>query len=122
MDSDFGAKPQNQWKEFQRVAFQVDAIHLGEQFVGGIEDIANDSFWQNTSLRKETRIIPMHYNSYQVIGWSPVTVESGAYYWLGSLSDIVRSNGTDWNRSPASVEQSSALRFSCRPFTTQEHP
>lgn len=122
MDSDFGAKPQNQWKVFNRVAFQVDAIHLGEQFVGGIDDIANDSFWQNTSLRKETRIIPMHYNSYEVRGWNPVQVESGAYYWLGSLSDIVRSNGTDWNRSPASAAQSSTLRFSCRPFTTEEHP
>ena len=70
MNSKFTAKAQSQWKVFNRVAFQVDAVHLGEQFIGGIDDIANVSFWENTSLRKETRIIPINYTSYNIEGWS----------------------------------------------------
>ena len=124
MNSRFTAKAQSQWKVFKRVAFQVDAVHLGEQFIGGIDDIANVSFWENTSLRKETRIIPMNYTSYNIEGWSssPIVVESGAYYWLSNFSDVVRTNGMDWNKSPADARYSSVMRFSCRPFTTEEHP
>ena len=124
MNSKFTAKAQSQWKVFNRVAFQVDAVHLGEQFIGGIDDIANVSFWENTSLRKETRIIPTNYTSYDIEGWSssPIVVESGAYYWLSNFSDVVRTNGMDWNKSPADARYSPVMRFSCRPFTTQEHP
>lgn len=48
-----------------RKAFQVEAIQLGSNFVGGVGDIANEGFWIQQNVNKEKRILPLHYTSYK---------------------------------------------------------
>lgn len=48
-----------------RKAFQIEAIQLGSNFVGGVGDIANEEFWTQQTVNKEKRILPLHYTSYK---------------------------------------------------------
>ena len=48
-----------------RKAFQIEAIQLGSNFVGGVGDIANEGFWTQQAVNKEKRILPLHYTSYK---------------------------------------------------------
>ena len=33
---------------YDRAAFQVEAVHLGAHFVGGVDDIANETFLERS--------------------------------------------------------------------------
>lgn len=111
---------------YDRAAFQVEAVHLGAHFVGGVDDIANETFWTDLSMRKERRILPTHYTSYEVLGWrADITIghRGTTYYWIGDLSKTALCNGAYfWGAGLPDTRLGEVLRFSCRPFTTQEHP
>ena len=122
----FSATPASGWEQYDRVAFQVDAIHLGAHFVGGVDDIANEAFWKDESMRKERRILPTHYTSYEVRG-GRVDITIGrlgsTFYWTGDLSKTAVCNGAYfWQLGTLDPRLGEVLRFSCRPFTTEEHP
>lgn len=111
---------------YDRAAFQVEAVHLGAHFVGGVDDIANETFWTDLSMRKERRILPTHYTSYEVLGWrADITIgyRGTTYYWIGDLSKTALCNGAYfWGAGLPDTRLGEVLRFSCRPFTTEEHP
>lgn len=111
---------------YDRAAFQVDAIHLGAHFVGGVDDIANEAFWKDESMRKERRTLPTHYTSYEVRG-GRVDITIGrmgsTFYWTGDLSKTAVCNGAYfWQLGTLDPRLGEVLRFTCRPFTTEEHP
>ena len=111
---------------YDRAAFQVEAVHLGAHFVGGVDDIANETFWTDLSMRKERRILPTHYTSYEVRG-GRVDITIGrmgsTFYWTGDLSKTAVCNGAYfWQRGNLDPRLAEVLRFTCRPFTTEEHP
>jgi hypothetical protein len=139
-------------------AFQVEAIHLGSHFIGEVDDIANEAFWTNAAMRKEQRMLPMHYTSFRAYlapthisdadkrklgnrkvqaiyryyqqhgGWGAsfnVGKISGSYYWVGDRKKVAMSvKGAQWFSGDGrhSEDQYDVIRYSCRPFTTQEHP
>lgn len=77
-------------------------------------------------MRKERRILPTHYTSYEVLGWrADITIghRGTTYYWIGDLSKTALCNGAYfWGAGLSDARLGEVLRFSCRPFTTQEHP
>ena len=64
MQTPWFASDKKTYTQHDRVAFQIDAIHLGAHFVGSVDDIANENFWNDASLRKERRILPISYTSF----------------------------------------------------------
>ena len=148
-----------------RIAFQVEAIHLGAHFVGEVDDIANESFWSDVAKRKEHRILPISYTSFlasakpDIASWTdtrawerqykslgitsdklrtisryygsysarPIQVNKGSatYYWVGDWQNIPLCGGAVlWANAAGQYNnhELAVIRFSCRPFTTQEHP
>ena len=146
-----------------RIAFQVDAIHLGAQFVGDVNDIANEAFWTDATMRKERRTLPLSYTTFVVDAkptfpprrnWSSearrlgidfrryeaimdyynrlrdraIRVGKGApfFYWVGDADKIAAApdGAKFWveGASALSANERGVIRFSCRPFTTEEHP
>lgn len=157
-----------QSEDHPRKAFQVEAIQLGANFVGGVEDIAKESFWTQQTIRKEIRKLPLHYTSYLAYTnpselvlpsdkrrWEALVKEmkkkgidsrylvnavnyyrdhwgasmliqsnSPTLYYFGSPL-VARCNGiTGW--SLLDMRKMShelwETRFTCRPFTRDEHP
>lgn len=157
-----------QSEDHPRKAFQVEAIQLGANFVGGVEDIAKESFWTQQTVRKEIRKLPLHYTSYLAYTnpselvlpsdkrrWEALVKEmkkkgidsrylvnavnyyrdhwgasmliqsnSPTLYYFGSPL-VARCNGiTGW--SLLDMRKMShelwETRFTCRPFTRDEHP
>lgn len=127
MNSRFSVTPDDTWELYERIAFQVDAIHLGAHFVGGVDDIANEAFWKDASLRQERRILPTHYTSYEARGWGAfVTLgfRAASFYFTGDHTKVAVCNGAyNWAQGTfVDPRFYQVLRFSCRPFTTEEHP
>ena len=59
-----------------RRSFQVEAIHLGAGFVGGVEDIAKEEFWSQGTVNKEKRVLPLHTNAWRAYG-NPTGIPNG---------------------------------------------
>ena len=50
---------------FKRIELEIKAVQLGADFVGSVDDIANEDFWSTANLRTEDRILPQSYSAYR---------------------------------------------------------
>ena len=50
--------------DFKRIELEIKAVQLGADFVGSVDDIANEDFWSTANLRTEVRILPQSYSAY----------------------------------------------------------
>ena len=50
---------------FKRIELEIKAVQLGADFVGSVDDIANEDFWSTANLRTEERILPQSYSAYR---------------------------------------------------------
>lgn len=50
---------------FKRIELEIKAVQLGADFVGSVDDIANEDFWSTANLRTEVRILPQSYSAYR---------------------------------------------------------
>ena len=50
---------------FKRIELEIKAVQLGADFVGSVDDIANEGFWSTANLRTEVRILPQSYSAYR---------------------------------------------------------
>lgn len=51
--------------DFKRIELEIKAVQLGADFVGSVDDIANEDFWSTANLRTEERILPQSYSAYR---------------------------------------------------------
>ena len=128
-----------------------------------MDDIANENFWNDASLRKERRVLPISYTSfvadskpvfphkaewnalarrlkttysriqalynyYNSYSAPQVIAGKGApsFYWVGDENVLAMApqGAKFWINGEGSFNEHmrSVIRFSCRPFTTEEHP
>ena len=106
----------------------IQAVQLGAGFVGTVDDIANEDFWNNTAnQRKEERILPRNFTVYTVS--SPyVNAPFNAWgdaptvYYLGDnlLASFDANFGTWGVVDMNSKGAYRLIHFPVRPFTKQE--
>ena len=74
-----------------RRSFQVEAIHLGAGFVGGVEDIAKEEFWSQATVNKEKRVLPLHTNAWRAYG-NPTGIPEGIQTNYKLRDDFFKKN------------------------------
>lgn len=117
-----------------RVMMKIEAIHLGDRFVGHVDDIARESFWRQPYVRVEERYIPLAYDAFTVSGanasenydtsgltFYKVTDDHSVFagFSMKTLS-WKRYTQADFGVSGNRVRQK--LRVAIRPMTTEERP
>ena len=134
--------------EIPKWIMQIQAVQLGASFVGSVDDIANEEFWSTANQRREERKLPANYTMYRSYaypaslgdnvprvykedlyrtygdhwGASYIFLQEGATaFFLGS-SQVATFGAVQggWGEADVSNYAYSGLRFSVRPFTTQE--
>ena len=106
----------------------VQAVQLGAEFVGTVDDIATEDFWNNTAnLRKDARILPRNFTVYSVSSPSfnapfNAWVNAPTVYYLGDnlLASFNADFGTWGVVDMNSRGAYSLIHFPVRPFTKQE--
>ena len=106
----------------------VQAVQLGAEFVGTVDDIATEDFWNNTAnLRKDARILPRNFTVYSVSSPSfnaPFNAWGNAptVYYLGDnlLASFNADFGTWGVVDMNSRGAYSLIHFPVRPFTKDE--
>lgn len=86
---------------FKRIELEIKAVQLGADFVGSVDDIANEDFWSTANLRTEERILPQSYSAYR-----SYLYPDGIDDKVGRLikEDIFRSYGdNNWGASYATL-------------------
>lgn len=132
---------------YQNLVLTIQAVQLGAGFVGTVDDIANEDFWNNTAnQRKDIRILPRNFTTYTNASkpdaydsmsksdknyfateprWSAVFNawnNAPTVYYLGDsqLAVFDAPKGL-WTTLDMRVSDSyTQIRFPVRPFTTQE--
>ena len=132
---------------YQNFVLTIQAVQLGAGFVGTVDDIANEDFWNNTAnQRKDVRILPRNFTTYTNASkpdaydlmsksdknyfateprWSAVFNawnNAPTVYYLGDtqLAVFDAPHGL-WTTLDMRVSDSyTQIRFPVRPFTTQE--
>lgn len=124
-----------------RIYMKVEAVHLGESFVGSVDDIANENFWAK-AVRKEERYLSINYNFFGVItsaaggGFENLTPTLYTFIDTKDYVMVFSRDVRNWwyydppafrparvTEAPAQTKaRMNALRVAVRPFTTQEHP
>lgn len=135
------------WALYENLVLTIQAVQLGAGFVGTVDDIANEDFWNNTAnQRKDIRILPRNFTTYTNASkpdaydsmsrsdknyfateprWSAVFNawnNAPTVYYLGDsqLAVFDAPNGL-WTTLDMRVSDSyTQIRFPVRPFTTQE--
>ena len=106
----------------------IQAVQLGAGFVGTVEDIANEDFWNNTSnQRKEERILPRNFTVYSVsspLYNAPFNAwgDAPTVYYLGdNLLAAFNANFGTWGVVDMNSRGAyNLIHFPVRPFTKQE--
>ena len=111
----------------------IQAVQLGAGFVGTVDDIANEDFWNNMALRKDKRTLPPNFTTYSVEkpSYPPFNSwpESPTLYYLGDSQLAVFYPAPDVSKGQpmwASMDIRSGgkaynlIHFPVRPFTTQD--
>ena len=111
----------------------IQAVQLGAGFVGTVDDIANEDFWNNMALRKDKRTLPPNFTTYSVEkpSYPPFNSwpESPTLYYLGDSQLAVFYPAPDVSKGQpmwASMDMRSGgkaynlIHFPVRPFTKQE--
>lgn len=132
---------------YQNLVLTIQAVQLGAGFVGTVDDIANEDFWNNTANQhKDVRILPRNFTTYTNASkpdaydsmsrsdknyfateprWSAVFNawnNAPTVYYLGDsqLAVFDAPKGL-WTTLDMRVSDSyTQIRFPVRPFTTQE--
>ena len=113
---------------FDNLVLTIQAVQLGAGFVGSVDDIANEDFWNNTALRKDARTLPPNFTAYTVTSRQysrpfQALPEAPTVYYLGNanLAAFDPMKGA-WGvvdiNSYGGIY--SLAHFPVRPFTTQE--
>ena len=124
----FSRDPRYDKSIFPNLVLTIQAVQLGASFVGTVDDIANEDFWNNTALRKDARTLPPNFTAYAVTSRQysrPFQALVGAptVYYLGNanLAAFDPMKGA-WGvvdiNSYGGIY--SLAHFPVRPFTTQE--
>ena len=51
---------------YKRIEMEIKSVQLGADFMGSVDDIANEDFWANTANQRiERRILPQSYSAYR---------------------------------------------------------
>ena len=51
---------------YRRIEMEIKSVQLGADFMGSVDDIANEDFWANTANQRiEKRILPQSYSAYR---------------------------------------------------------
>ena len=51
---------------YKRIEMEIKSVQLGADFMGSVDDIANEEFWTNTANQRiERRILPQSYSAYR---------------------------------------------------------
>ena len=115
--------------QFPGVAFQIDAVHIGSHFLGGVDDISNEVFWSISTLRKERRIIPPLYIPYgteiegKTLSLKVNDSQASRYLTLDKSKAPVCRAAYGWASESVNYQgDPDFYRFSCRLFTTEERP
>ena len=106
----------------------IQAVQLGAGFVGTVDDIANEDFWNNTAnQRKEERILPRNFTVYSVsspLYNAPFNAWGNAptVYYLGdNLLAAFNANFGTWGVVDMNSRGAyNLIHFPVRPFTKQE--
>ena len=106
----------------------IQAVQLGAGFVGTVEDIANEDFWNNTAnQRKEERILPRNFTVYSVsspLYNAPFNAwgDAPTVYYLGdNLLAAFNANFGTWGVVDMNSRGAyNLIHFPVRPFTKQE--
>lgn len=133
-------------KEKNNLYIRIDAIQLGTQYLGSVDDVANESFWTTAGKRKETRYLPILYNYFYVttsadggrfemltpslyafadhrdiMGVFSRDVRNWSYYTASALIPIVNGQHVkeNWNKTSKRLGH---VPVTVRPFTTEAHP
>ena len=137
-----------EYAEIPKWIMQIQAVQLGASFVGSVDDIANEEFWSTANQRREERKLPANYTMYRSYAY-PASLgdnvprvykedlyrtygdhwgasysffqEGATAFFLGSSQvAIFGAVQGGWGEADVSNYAYSGLRFSVRPFTTQE--
>ena len=86
---------------FKRIELEIKAVQLGADFVGSVDDIANEDFWSTANLRTEVRILPQSYSAYRSYLY-PDDIDDNVGRRI--KEDIFRSYGNNnWGASYATL-------------------
>lgn len=86
---------------FKRIELEIKAVQLGADFVGSVDDIANEGFWSTANLRTEVRILPQSYSAYRSYLY-PDGIDASVGRRI--KEDIFRSYGdNNWGASYATL-------------------
>ena len=86
---------------FKRIELEIKAVQLGADFVGSVDDIANEDFWSTANLRTEVRILPQSYSAYRSYLY-PDNIDDNVGRRI--KEDIFRSYGdNNWGASYATL-------------------
>jgi lipoprotein len=86
---------------FKRIELEIKAVQLGTDFVGSVDDIANEGFWSTANLRTEVRILPQSYSAYRSYLY-PDGIDASVGRRI--KEDIFRSYGdNNWGASYATL-------------------
>ena len=124
----FSRDPRYDKSIFLNLVLTIQAVQLGASFVGTVDDIANEDFWNNTALRKDARTLPPNFTAYAVTSRQysvPFQALVGAptVYYLGNANlaafDPMKGLWATVNINSYNGIYSLA-HFPVRPFTTEE--
>lgn len=138
------------WVAFPYLVLRIEAVQLGAGFVGTVDDIANEDFWNRTAnQRKDARTLPANYTTYRVYTvpndldrkvtrridkeaiygyygahWGAsfqALVTSPTVYYLGdSQLAVFDAPNGLWATVDMNTKGYDQIRFPVRPFTKQE--
>lgn len=125
--SDFKVNP------VTRMMMKIEAIHLGPYFVGHVDDIALESFWNQPGVRKEVRYIPFVQDAITIPGRRNTSLDTSDISFYNRAFDAsgripgFSFRDLSWKAyeaadfNPDGTQKMNNLRVSVRPITTQEH-
>lgn len=132
---------------YKNLVLTIQAVQLGAGFVGTVEDIANEDFWNSTAnQRKDVRILPRNFTSYTNSNlpdaynsmsrsdkrlfatephWSAefnaLNTSPTAYYLGGNQLAVFDAPIGLWTTLDMNTRSAyTQIRFPVRPFTTEE--
>ena len=86
---------------YKRIEMEIKSVQLGADFVGSVNDIANEDFWSTANLRTEVRILPQSYSAYRSYLY-PDGIDASVGRRI--KEDIFRSYGdNNWGASYATL-------------------
>lgn len=125
----FSRDPRYDQSIFPNLVLTIQAVQLGASFVGTVDDIATEDFWNNTAnLRKDARTLPPNFTAYAVTSRQysrpfQALVDAPTVYYLGN-AHLAAFNLMTGSWGMVDINSYNGLyslaHFPVRPFTKQE--